>query len=95
MIPHQNHHLKVAVVKKAFSEYDLKMSRAQKIISNFKAWNIVCLKLVAQITPFLWGISNHPGHDFQNPGCTQKKGRELEGLFSLQRGFQTFNSKAI
>lgn len=51
MIPHQNNHLKVAVVKKAFSKQYLKMSCAQNIISDFKDWN-TWLKPAPQITPF-------------------------------------------
>jgi hypothetical protein len=49
MISHQNNHLKVAVLKEAFSKHHWKMSCAQKMSSDFKARNIFSCKPAAQI----------------------------------------------
>lgn len=44
MILHQNHHLKVAVVKETPSKPNWRMSCAQKMSHDFKATNTFCCK---------------------------------------------------
>lgn len=51
MILHQNHHLKVAVVKEALSKPHWRMSCAQKMSHDFKATNTFCCKQL-HIAPF-------------------------------------------